>query len=91
MVVSKKTGKKEEFDISKVRRSIANAGSDCDIMLTESDLLNVCRMIENTMKAMEKEETSSYEIFGLVVFKLRELNYTEVVHSYIRGALGITK
>ncbi len=33
MVVSKKTGKKEEFDISKVRRSIANAGSDCNIML----------------------------------------------------------
>ena len=52
MVVSKKTGKKEEFDISKVRRSIANAGSDCNIMLTESDLLNVCRMIENTMKSM---------------------------------------
>ena len=91
MIVRKKSGVKEEFDIRKVRRSIANAASDCGMIMTESDLSNVCRMIENTIKTDENHETSSYELFGVIIFKLSELNYKEVVKSYVNGALGLTK
>lgn len=91
MVVRKKSGTKEEFDIIKIRRSIANAAGDCGMIMTESDLSNVCRMIEKAIKADENHETSSYELFGAVVFKLNELDYKEVVQAYIKGALDITK
>lgn len=91
MIVIKKTGIKENFEISKIRRSIANAAGDINIILTESDLSNACKMIENAIKEIRSEETSSYEIFGAVVFKLHELNYSEVVQSYIRGSLGTVK
>lgn len=89
MKVIKKNGIKEEFDLSKVRRSIASAASDCGMMLNESDLSNACKMIESVLKAGGKEETSSYEIFGAVVFKLKELDYTEVVQSYFKCGLGL--
>ena len=91
MVVRKKNGVKEDFDISKVRRSIANAAGDCGMIMTESDLSNACRMIENTIKDHGNNETSSYEVFGVVVFKLNELNYKKVAQSYVNGALGLTK
>lgn len=89
MKVIKKSGIKEEFDLSKVRRSIASAASDCNVYLTQSDLTNACKMIESVIKADSKEETSSYEIFGAVAFKLKELNYTEVVQAYVKSALGL--
>lgn len=89
MKVIKKSGVKEEFDLSKVRRSIASAASDCNMMLNESDLSNACKMIESVIKAGGKEETSSYEIFGAVAFKLKELDYTEVVKAYINTGLGL--
>lgn len=89
MKVIKKNGIKEEFDLSKVRRSIASAASDCNMVLTQSDLSNVCKMVEGVIRAEGKEETSSYEIFGAVVFKLKELDYTDVVQAYFKSALGL--
>ncbi len=91
MVVRKKNGLKEEFNISKVIRSIENAAKDININLTESDLSNASRLIENFLKAEGREETSSYEIFGAIVFKLKELDYKNVAQSYVRGALGLDK
>lgn len=91
MVVRKKNGLKEEFNISKVIRSIENAAKDININLTESDLSNAGRLIENFLKAEGREETSSYEIFGAIVFKLKELDYKNVAQSYVRGALGLDK
>ncbi len=91
MVVRKKNGLKEEFNISKVIRSIENAAKDININLTESDLSNASRLIENFLKEEGREETSSYEIFGAIVFKLKELDYKNVAQSYVRGALGLDK
>lgn len=89
MKVIKKNGLQEEFDISKVRRSIANAAADSNMVLNESDLSNVCKMVEGVIKLGHKEVTSSYEIFGAVVFKLKELDYTEIAQDYIKSGLDI--
>ena len=59
------------------------------MVLTQSDLSNVCKMVEGVIRAEGKEETSSYEIFGAVVFKLKELDYTDVVQAYFKSALGL--
>lgn len=89
MKVLKKNGIKEEFDLSKVRRSIASAARDCNMVLTQSDLSNICKMVEGVIRAGGKEETSSYEIFGAVVFKLKELDYIQVAQDYIKSGLGL--
>ncbi|MBE6062924.1 MAG: hypothetical protein E7207_05035 [Clostridium butyricum] len=89
MKVLKKNRIKEEFNLSKVRRSIANAASDANIILNESDLSNICKTVEDVLKADGKEETSSYEIFGVIVFKLKELDYKEVAKEYIKSGLDL--
>ena len=91
MEVIKKDGRREEFNIKKIRRSIASSASDCGIVLTESDLTNACNMIENTISSGGKKETSSYEIFGVVVYKLQELKYSKVVQAYLETALSTIK
>lgn len=91
MRIRKKNGDIEEYDINKIKRSIGNSAEDYKIMLTESDLSNICKDIDKVIKAEGKEETSSYEVFGVVIFKLHELNYSDVLDSYFKGALDLEK
>lgn len=86
MKIIKKYGRVEEFDEKKLRTSIANSARDAeDINLTESDLNTIVKDIKSTLKNIRKEEenTSSYEIIGIVNEVLVKNRFEAVLKEFI--------
>ncbi|WP_251862394.1 ATP cone domain-containing protein [Clostridium sp. Marseille-Q2269] len=86
MKIIKKYGRVEEFDEKKLRTSIANSARDAEgINLTESDLNTIVKDIKSTLKNIRKEEenTSSYEIIGIVNEVLVKNGFEAVLKEFI--------
>lgn len=87
MKIIKKNGRIEEFDGSKIKRSVLNASSEINEILTDSDLKVIENEVLNTLKIINREETSSYEIFAIVLNVLKKLEFNDVGKAYFKGSI----
>lgn len=87
MKIIKKSGKAEEFNSSKIKRSILNASNEINEPLTDSDLKIIEREVLNVLKTINREETSSYEIFAIVLNVLKKLEFGNIGKAYLKGSI----
>ena len=85
MEIIKKDGRIEQFNISKIRHSVLNASTEINEPLTDSDLKIIEKEVFSTLKVLNREKTSSYEIFAIVLKVLGKLGFKEICKSYLRG------
>lgn len=85
MKVVKKNGKLENFNKEKICISIYNASCDVEYgLLNTADLKILLEDIVNTLQGLRKnnEQTSSYEIFGVIINSLKKNGFHNVVKAY---------
>ena len=87
MEIIKKNGRIEEFNISKVKRSILNASSEINQSLADADLNIIEKEVLKILKELKREKTSSYEIFAIVLNVLNKLNFNAVGKAYFNGSI----
>ncbi|MDU2490346.1 MAG: ATP cone domain-containing protein [Clostridium celatum] len=85
MKVVKKDGRLQELDQSKIEVSILNATRDEKALLNESDVKIITEDVIKCIKEFRGEEdnTSSYEITGVVISILDRDGFDDVISSYI--------
>jgi transcriptional repressor NrdR len=85
MVIIKKSGKTEYFDINKVKTSIANSALDIGFPLTEADLNMLVQDTENKLYKLREASliTSSYEVRGIAYHVLIDCGFSSVAKSYM--------
>ena len=86
MRIIKKNGRVEEFDISKIKYSVLNASNEIKQPLTDSDIKIIEREVIKILKILNREETSSYEVFSIVLNILKELGFNDVGKAYFNGS-----
>ena len=84
MMVIKKKGDLQEFDLGKIERSIINSGKDVNYEFTMADINLICNDVHEKLKSIRNDgsNTSSYEINALVIDTLKVNGFTEVVKAY---------
>jgi transcriptional regulator NrdR family protein len=87
MRIIKKNGRIEEFNLSKIKNSILNTSVEINEPLTEADLKIIEKEVLNVLKVINREETSSYEIFAIVLNALSKLGFKHVCKAYLKGAI----
>lgn len=85
MNIIKKNGKVESFDLSKISTSIENSAEDISFMITDADLNLVVSQIKDIISSLSRntENTSTYEIRGIIYSVLLENKFTELCRSYM--------
>ena len=86
MKVKKRSGLLEEFNLEKIKTSIARASDDARKPLTNSDVDNLAHRIKKGLEEIKKEIVSSKEIFRIVVAKLDEDGFKSVTEYYKMGS-----
>ena len=87
MDIIKKKGHKEEFNISKVRQSILNASNEINQTFSDSDLNVIEKEVLKKLTLLNREITSSYEVFSIVLYALKELGFNKVGDAYFKGSI----
>lgn len=87
MDIIKKNGRIEQFNISKIKRSILNASSEINQPLADADLNIIEKEVLNILKELKREKTSSYEVFAIVLNVLNNLNFNAVGKAYFNGSI----
>ena len=87
MNIIKKNGRVEEFDISKIKQSLLNVSAEINEPFTDGDIKIVESEVLNILKIINRGETSSYEIFAIVLHALKKLNFNDVGKSYFKGSI----
>lgn len=87
MNIIKKNGRVEEFNISKIKHSILNVSNEINEPFTDADLKIVEREVLNVLKIINRDETSSYEIFAIVLHVLKKLHFNDVGKAYFKGSI----
>ena len=85
MKVIKKDGRLQELDQSKIEVSILNATRGQKALLNESDAKIIAEDVVSCIKEFRGEEnnTSSYEITGVVISILDRDGFDDVICSYV--------
>lgn len=86
MKIIKKDGRIEEFKVNKIKNTVSKASDDVEQPLTEGDLTSFCRSIESKLKSMNRDLTSSYEVFGLIIIILKQEGFNKIADGYCKGA-----
>ena len=86
MLVIKRNGNIEEFDINKLRVSIINSADDINFILTEGDINILLNQIKKRLSELTNDNraTSTYEIRGLVYHALMNNGFKGIVKSYMK-------
>lgn len=87
MKIIKNNGRIEEFNLSKIKHSVLNASTEIDEPLTDADIKIIEKEVLNILKVINREETSSYEIFGIVLKVLSKLGFIDVCKAYLKGSI----
>ncbi|MFR2266238.1 MAG: ATP cone domain-containing protein, partial [Clostridium sp.] len=84
MKVIKKDGRLQDFDLEKIKSSILSATNDSKELLNESDVKILVEDINSKMKEVKKdgEDTSSYEISGIVIAILKRDGFSDIIEKY---------
>ncbi|WP_315081664.1 ATP cone domain-containing protein [uncultured Clostridium sp.] len=88
MNIIKKSGRIEEFQISKVRQSILNASEEVREPLSDAELKLIEKEVDNILSKLNRTETSSYEVFAICLNVLKELGFKAVCKSYLEGSIS---
>ena len=87
MVIIKKDGRLENFDIDKLITSIKNAFSDCDKILNESDINYITKTFNskftNFIKKNPDRIISSLEIKIFLFESLKECGFNDISKKYV--------
>lgn len=85
MMVIKKDGRLDEFNLQKIVTSILNATNSSKEMLNESDIKIIAGDIEKLLIKIRGEyaNTSSYEIIGIVIGILKRDGFDDIIHKYL--------
>ncbi|MBW6410773.1 ATP cone domain-containing protein [Clostridium weizhouense] len=88
MNIIKKSGNIEEFEVSKIKRSILNASKQTQEALSDSELNLIEKEVIKILEKLKRSETSSYEIFSICLNVLVELGFNSIAKSYLDGSLN---
>ncbi|SHI51553.1 ATP cone domain-containing protein [Lutispora thermophila] len=85
MLVMKKNGTFQEFDIEKVKKSIDNCRCKVDCYMNQGDIQALASQFHKVFLQVTKDNnhTSSYEIRGIVYHVLMENGFRNVAKSYM--------
>ena len=85
MKVIKKDGRLQDFDLEKIKSSILSATNDSKELLNESDVKILVEDINSKIKEVKKdgEDTSSYEISGIVIAILKRDGFSDIIEKYV--------
>lgn len=87
MKIIKKKGHKEDFNTNKVKRSILNASKEINQTLSDSDLNIIETEVLKKLKLLNREVTSSYEVFAIILYVLKELGFDKIGETYFKGSI----
>ena len=85
MKVIKRDGRFEDYDISKIKRTICIASDDIYKPLTEGDLKSLGDLIDHRIRDNFTESVPSNEVRDIIEKTLRENGFSEVASSYINA------
>ncbi|SFB44125.1 ATP cone domain-containing protein [Clostridium frigidicarnis] len=88
MMVIKKDGRREEFNINKTKVSIENASEEFRGELNSSDLEIISKDIEKSISQLGNKNTSSYEIIGATISILNKNGFKNVALEYVKNNLS---
>ncbi|MDD5793950.1 ATP cone domain-containing protein [Clostridium sp. HCP1S3_B4] len=86
MMIIKKDGRLQDFDENKIKTSIGNAAkSISQAPLNEADIKIISADVVNTIRSIRKnnDNTSSYEIIGVIVDTLKKDGFREVIKEFL--------
>jgi len=88
--VIKRDGTTENYNKSKLIRSIANSADDVKIALNKRDLDIICMDVEKKINDIRSDgsPTSTYEIRAVIVDMLTKLGFRAVANSYYRDRMN---
>jgi len=81
--IIKRSGKEEDFDIEKVKHSIAAASDELKRPFNVSDLNRLARCLEELLKGKEKITSREISIYLIGLMHLE--GHPELAESYING------
>lgn len=86
MLVMKKNGTYQEFDMGKIEKSIVNCKCKVDCYMTEGDIQAITNQFKKIFSQVTKDNhhTSTYEIRGIVYHVLMENGFKNVAKSYMK-------
>ncbi|MFT5874678.1 MAG: transcriptional repressor NrdR [Clostridium sp.] len=82
MKVIKQDGRLQNFDINKIKTSVARASDDANEPLNESDLDNLGRAVEKEIENLQKDTIQSYLIQSLVLSEIEKSGFHHVGKYY---------
>ena len=85
MKVIKRDGRLQEFDLSKIKTSIDRASEDAEQPLNESDIENLAKSIEKSLKNYQKGSIHSDIIQTFVLRELEGQGFKIVAKYYNQG------
>lgn len=85
MKVIKRDGRLQELDLEKIKISILSATNESKELLNESDVKILVEDINSKIKEVRKEgeDTSSYEISGIVIAILKRDRFSDIIEKYV--------
>ena len=85
MKVIKRDGRLQELDLEKIKISILSATNESKELLNESDVKILVEDINSKIKEVRKEgeDTSSYEISGIVIAILKRDGFSDKIEKYV--------
>lgn len=85
MLIIKRNLKKDTFTPDKIKTSIINSANDINFSLTNSDVNLILKKIISTLNELHSnnEDTSVYEVRGVIYCVLIELGFKAVANSYM--------
>lgn len=85
--VVKRDGRIIDFDLERVKVSVANSARDSDIQISSKELDLIGKSVENTIRKVRGEGgiTSTYEIRGVVVRVLKEMGFKNIAKDFYEG------
>ncbi|MEG0307151.1 MAG: ATP cone domain-containing protein [Clostridium sp.] len=83
MKIIKKNGIHVDFQSSKVKTSIENASNDTGIHLNSKEIELIVSDVENILKSLSRDLTSSYEVRSIVIDALIKYGYKDIAKSYM--------
>lgn len=89
MKIIKKSGIEEEFNLLKIRSSVSNASNEINMLLTDSDLNIITKEVMSILVILNRETTSSYEVFAIVLNVLNKLKFKAICSAYLKGNIEI--
>jgi len=86
MLVMKKNGTYQEFDMGKIEKNIVSCKCRVDCHMTEGDIHAILNQFQKIFSQVTKDNhhTSTYEIRGIVYHVLMENGFNNVAKSYMK-------